>query len=472
MLKLSASLLVLIATAIAPAGFAADGKPVLVSVVGKDLKSTLGELGRENDSNIEVFDLKTGQAQIFKKADLQTISKDVTEASVIDRVGLSAFMAWRIKKVLPVSFATGKIAQIDGPVVYVSIGSKVGIEEGKELTVYRGATEIKDPDTGEVLGKQRKKVAKLEAIEVNEKLTKAKMIGDLETMLQVGDVVEPTVVSNSVAVLPLVNHKGHETIGTKRIAEELITGLVNREISVVERRLLDKVLGELNLQQGGGFDAAKAQKVGKQLGAYAIVIGSVTPKAKYAEAQLRLVRVETGEIMVAATQTFREVGDLLGASGDASSSGTGDGKQFFLDDLKEKGSSVGFGSLGKNGDLAYPNGGRVSYLGKEVEHALSMHPPPKGSSQVTYELDGSFRRFVAEAVINGTRTDRISESPLTFKVIGDGKLLWKSRPLQKQGDPDHCSVSIERVKQLRLEVACPQGNVFAFAVWMNPFITK
>jgi hypothetical protein len=98
-------------------------------------------------------------------------------------------------------------------------------------------------------------------------LTKAKLLGDLETRLEIGDEVEPAVVNNLVGVLPFVNDDDEETASGKRVAEELTTGLVNREVPVVERRLLDKVLGELNRQQSPAFDSSKAQQIGKQLGA-------------------------------------------------------------------------------------------------------------------------------------------------------------------------------------------------------------
>jgi TolB-like protein len=184
------------------------------------------------------------------------------------------------------------------------------LEAKQELVAYRAASEVKDPATGEVLGHQRRMIARLEAISVEDKLTKAKLKGDLEIELKVGDVVEPAVVSNAVAVLPLVNSAGSETDGMKRIVEQLTTGLANRGVPLVERRLIDTAMRELTLQQGAAFDPAKAADVGKQLGAYAVLMGTVAAKGKLAEAHWRLVRVETGEILVAATQLLKDAGPL------------------------------------------------------------------------------------------------------------------------------------------------------------------
>jgi len=266
----------------------------------------LGELGKEDPRSIEVIDLETNKALTFNKTDIQSIQRNTDANTAIERVGLPAFMAWRISRVVPLSSARGKIAHVDGPIIYVSVGSNLGVEIGDELVVYRGNIEIRDPDTGELLGTQPRRLARLQAVEVTEKLTKARLQGDLETQFEVGDAVESVATSSSIAILPLVTASNAETVGTKRIAEELTTGLVNRGVSVVERRLLNKVLSELGMQQSGLFDAEKAQKVGKQLGAYAIVMGTIAPRGNIAEAQLRVVRVETGEILAAASQILRD----------------------------------------------------------------------------------------------------------------------------------------------------------------------
>jgi curli biogenesis system outer membrane secretion channel CsgG len=55
----------------------------------------------------------------------------------------------------------GKIAKADGGVLYVNAGSEGGVKEGDEFTVYRVGEQIKDPDTGEVLGANETKVGRV-----------------------------------------------------------------------------------------------------------------------------------------------------------------------------------------------------------------------------------------------------------------------------------------------------------------------
>jgi curli biogenesis system outer membrane secretion channel CsgG len=63
----------------------------------------------------------------------------------------------------------------------------------------------------------------------------------------------------------------------KGIADMLVTELVrNGTYSVIERKQLDRVLGEQNFQQSGRADASTAAQLGRILGVDAIVIGSIT----------------------------------------------------------------------------------------------------------------------------------------------------------------------------------------------------
>lgn len=56
---------------------------------------------------------------------------------------------------------SGKIANVDGGTIYVNVGSEAGVKEGDEFNVMRVGKQIKDPDTGEVLGQEESKVGRL-----------------------------------------------------------------------------------------------------------------------------------------------------------------------------------------------------------------------------------------------------------------------------------------------------------------------
>ncbi len=110
--------------------------------------------------------------------------------------------------------------------------------------------------------------------------------------------------SNSrVAVLPFL-YIGEEenSRGGQVVSERLATELAgNKNIKLLERSLLTKVLGELKLQGGALFDEDEAGKAGKLLAADYVVIGSLFRiKDGALGLNVRAVETETGRIKSAA----------------------------------------------------------------------------------------------------------------------------------------------------------------------------
>lgn len=103
-----------------------------------------------------------------------------------------------------------------------------------------------------------------------------------------------------VAVLPVADasNTGNKPLGnylTERITNKLYAaGLVK----VVERAQLGKVIEELALTQGGGFDEGSAKKIGRFLGVDAVVTGTYAELGNQTvEVNSRIVSVETGEVL-------------------------------------------------------------------------------------------------------------------------------------------------------------------------------
>jgi hypothetical protein len=90
-------------------------------------------------------------------------------------------------------------------------------------------------------------------------------------------------------------------------------------------------------------------------------------------------------------------------------------------------------------------------------------------------LSKRFRLFkTMAAILNSANGGGGSASPLTltFKVIGDGKLLWQSQPLKKGGQVEACEVSVSGLSELVLQVDCPGSADFAHAIWIEPSLYK
>ena len=147
-------------------------------------------------------------------------------------------------------------------------------------------------------------------------------------------------------------------------------------------------------------------------------------------------------------------------------------KLVYLDDLPEQDVSIGFGSLGKQGATGFSDSSlpqTVVFQGVPIKHALSMHPPERGTSKVSFVIDRKFRKFTA---VVGIIDKAHQKSAVTFEARGDGRLLWISRPIRGAGESQECTVAVQNFKVLELQVHCDGENNDAWAVWMNPTLKK
>src|SRR5262249_30785146 len=63
-------------------------------------------------------------------------------------------------------------------------------------------------------------------------------------------------------------------------------------------------------------------------------------------------------------------------------------------------------------------------------------------------------------------------SPVIFEIIGNGKSIWKSRPVTKRGDIQDCQIGLAGINQLELKVSCAGPINLAWAVWLEPRLTR
>ncbi len=121
-----------------------------------------------------------------------------------------------------------------------------------------------------------------------------------------------------IAILPFRELDGKPTVLSTFISEELVTDLFAiGGIEIVERAMLDRLLGEIKLGQSGVIDPETAKKVGKIASVDAIVTGSVTDLQSYVALNCRLIDTQTGRIFGAAQAKIVKDDDLrkiMGAS--------------------------------------------------------------------------------------------------------------------------------------------------------------
>ncbi len=108
--------------------------------------------------------------------------------------------------------------------------------------------------------------------------------------------------STRIAVLDFSYADGRVSAGPAVIQERLTTALVQeRAGTIVERRMLNRVLGELKFQRNGSVDEATIKRLGKVLGVDYVVTGTLNDvSVSSAEVNARLIDAETAAIVSAA----------------------------------------------------------------------------------------------------------------------------------------------------------------------------
>lgn len=101
-----------------------------------------------------------------------------------------------------------------------------------------------------------------------------------------------------VAVASFVSMDGSDPSEGRHIAERLATRLSGRKgVRVVERGLLPSVMDEHLLGRSGFMDEDRIAPLGRLLQAEAVVAGSFVTIGNTVELNVRLVRIDTGEIL-------------------------------------------------------------------------------------------------------------------------------------------------------------------------------
>jgi len=127
-------------------------------------------------------------------------------------------------------------------------------------------------------------------------------LADLTT--QISDGMEESY-RQKIAVVEFLNLDGEVTALGKFVSEELITRLFKAGgFQVVERRLLNKVVDEHQLDLSDLIDLSTARQLGRILGVDAICTGTVTDLVNTVRVNARLISTETGEIFSVASASM------------------------------------------------------------------------------------------------------------------------------------------------------------------------
>jgi hypothetical protein len=151
----------------------------------------------------------------------------------------------------------------------------------------------------------------------------------------------------------------------------------------------------------------------------------------------------------------------------------------YLSDMEAFDVHVAEGRFGQHGELGFRAGnplrGRILFNGKESPNGISMQPYQEGHASAKFTLQDDSKTFKARVALNdsaGTSgapqgVGRINH-PISFEVVGDGKVLWKSKDVDIARKAQDCTVDVAGVRVLELRVNSPGDWVNCHAVWLEP----
>lgn len=149
----------------------------------------------------------------------------------------------------------------------------------------------------------------------------------------------------------------------------------------------------------------------------------------------------------------------------------------YLSDLKEFEVKVADNRFGKKGNLGFGAGDsfEIRVEKKASPNGISMSPEANGQSSVKYRLALMGKTFFAKVALNDSAGapgkppgEGAIPTGLVFVVLGDGKVLWKSKPVDTAKMVQDCKADLSGVNVLEIRVECPGTNVNAQPVWLEP----
>ncbi|QDT96425.1 NPCBM/NEW2 domain-containing protein [Gimesia aquarii] len=141
----------------------------------------------------------------------------------------------------------------------------------------------------------------------------------------------------------------------------------------------------------------------------------------------------------------------------------------YLNHMQEQDVIPGPWPFGKNGESGNGKGMfTVNHL--EFPNGLGLHPPNNGFARVRYQLDGQYKTFVTGVALYDHTTE--VRRSVTFSVMGDDRVLWKSPLIRFRGDVVFCKVSVKNIKRLEIRTESPGQAYGANAMWLDPHVLK
>lgn len=199
----------------------------------------------------------------------------------------------------------GEVAELDSvaapKILYVSLGTKDGVHEGQLLEIAAKG----DPIIvgGETIGFKETPIGTAEITRVQSDRLCMATVKNVTPGVAItkGSIAYLKPVPATLAVSTFLRPDNAATMMGQEFADKLGMALqASGRFQMVERTRLEAVLKELGLSLNDLFDPTKAARLGKQLQAKGVVMGTITQQNDRYAINARVVDVETGVQVAAA----------------------------------------------------------------------------------------------------------------------------------------------------------------------------
>jgi hypothetical protein len=131
-----------------------------------------------------------------------------------------------------------------------------------------------------------------------------------------------------------------------------------------------------------------------------------------------------------------------------------------------------FGKRGKSGD-SNARTANIQVNGIPSPNGLGLHPPGGGYASVCYALGKQAQTFKGAVGFNDVTDPKFAvPAPITFRVFGDGRLLWESPVMKARGTTQDFQINVTGVSVLELRVEAKMTAFNSHAVWIEPHLLR
>jgi len=196
-------------------------------------------------------------------------------------------------------------------------------------------------------------------------------------------------------VIAVVNFTSPSELFSDHVIEELTGALVNgKKVVIVDRRNLDLVRKEMDLQLSGDVSDESMLSIGKQLGAQYLVSGSLANMGRYYRFRVKVINVETTVVQTQISLDLKNDAQVIALI--AEDNQKFPATAFFGRQRLALGSGMEF-NMNSRSNFAFAFGinNRFDFnLGQKV--AIGVNIGASFSDITTFELSGLFRWYIAK----------------------------------------------------------------------------